>query len=57
MPKGGIPELEGGLGKAVQAAQMLGGFGMSAQTKWFVEGTLDVPGGRDISKRIQVSVQ
>jgi len=57
MPQSGLPELAGNLGKAVQVAQMLSGFGMSAQIKWFVEGVLDIPGGVDISKRLQVSVQ
>jgi len=57
MPSGDMTALEGGVGTAVKAAQMLGGFGRSSQIKWFVEGTLDIPGGRDIGKRIQVSVQ
>ena len=57
LPSDSMPELGGGVGTALKAAQMLGGFGRSSQIKWFVEGALDIPKGRDISKRIQVSVQ
>ncbi|MFH1751548.1 MAG: hypothetical protein ABH821_01255 [archaeon] len=45
----------GTLGTAVKGLQMLSG--QTSQIKWFVEGVLDVPKGKDISKRIQVSVQ
>ena len=49
------PEIGGNLGTALKAVQFLGG--QSSQIKWFIEATLDVPGGRDFSKRIQISVQ
>jgi len=46
---------EGGLGNAIKTMQLLSG--SSTQLKWYVNASLDIPGGRDISKRIQVSIQ
>jgi len=57
LPSDTTPELGGGLGTAIKAAQMLGGVGRSTQIKWFVEATLDIPGGRDIGKKVQITVQ
>ena len=57
LPTDAAPELGGSLGTALKAAQMLGGIGRSVQIKWFIEASLDIPGGRDISKKIQISVQ
>ncbi|MBN2067920.1 MAG: hypothetical protein JW744_05620 [Candidatus Diapherotrites archaeon] len=57
LPSDSMPALSGGLGTAIKAAQMLGGFGRSSQIKWFVEAALDIPKGVDIKKRVQVSVQ
>lgn len=48
-------EIQGTLGTALKAIQLLGG--QMSQVKWFVEGVLDVPGGKDINKRVQISVQ
>lgn len=49
------PEIGGTLGTALKAVQFLGG--QASQTKWFVVGTLDIPKGVDINKKIQISVQ
>jgi len=49
------PEVGGKLGTAIKAVQVLGG--QMSQVKWFMLGTLDVPGGRDINKKVQISVQ
>ncbi len=49
------PELGGNLGTALKAVQFLGG--RSSQIKWYIEATLDIPGGRDIGKKVQISVQ
>ncbi|MDP6670635.1 MAG: hypothetical protein QGI60_02360 [archaeon] len=48
-------EIGGNLGTALKAVQFLGG--RSSQVKWFIEATLDIPGGVDISKKVQISVQ
>lgn len=48
-------ELGGGIGTTIKAVQMLSG--MQRFTKWFIEASLDMPGGVDIKKRLQVSVQ
>jgi len=48
-------ELGGTLGTAIKAVQMLSG--TQSYTKWYLEASLDIPGGMDISKRMQVSVQ
>jgi hypothetical protein len=48
-------EIGGNLGTALKAIQFLGG--RSSQVKWFIEATLDIPGGVDINKKIQISVQ
>ncbi|MDP2974543.1 MAG: hypothetical protein Q8N60_05825 [Candidatus Diapherotrites archaeon] len=48
-------EIQGTLGTALKAMQFLGG--QMSQVKWFVEGVLDIPGGKDINKRIQISIQ
>ena len=48
------PKLEGGLGTAVTALQMLSGG--SSRIEWYVEGTLDVPKAFDIGKKIRIFV-
>lgn len=48
-------ELGGTLGTALKAMQFLGG--KTSQIKWFIAGTLDIPKGIDISKKVQISVQ
>ncbi len=47
--------MQGTLGPALKAMQFLGG--QISQVKWFLEGVLDIPGGKDINKRIQISIQ
>ena len=54
--KSAIPAMpEGGLGAALKAVQFLRG--QTSQLRWFIIGTLDVPGAIDIRKRVQISVQ
>lgn len=50
-----LAELGGSVGTALKAVQMLSG--VQNYTKWYLEAALDIPGGMDISKRVQVSVQ
>ncbi|MBU0636020.1 hypothetical protein KKE06_03270 [Candidatus Micrarchaeota archaeon] len=45
---------EGALGEVVSAAQFLGG--IPSQPKWYLKANLDISGGLDISKRIQLNV-
>jgi len=45
---------DGALGTALQAAQFLSGSVTSL--KWFVESSLDMPMGLDISKKVQVNI-
>ncbi len=49
------PMPQGNLGKALGAVGMLAG--VHTSLKWHVIASLDIPGGRDVSKKIQVSVQ
>ena len=46
---------QGGLATAMKTMQFLSG--IQSQLRWYVTASLDIPGGKDISKRIQVSVQ
>jgi hypothetical protein len=48
-------QIEGGIGTAIKAVQMLSG--MQSYTKWYINASLDIPGGMDINKRVQISVQ
>ena len=45
---------ETGLETAMKAIQFLGG--MSSRVSWFVEASLDIPGGMDINKKVQVNL-
>jgi len=45
---------DGALGTALQAAQFLSG--SVTNLKWFVESSLDVPMGLDVSKKVQVNI-
>ncbi len=47
-------ELGGGLGTAVKALQMIGG-GFS-KTQYYLEAVLDVPGGFDVNKKVQITI-
>ncbi|HLC36816.1 MAG TPA: hypothetical protein VJK05_04395 [archaeon] len=46
---------EGILGTVMNAASFLGG--PSMRVKWFLDSSLDIPGGIDVSKKVQVSVE
>jgi len=48
------PEIQGVPAEAVKIAQMFGG-GSKAK-KWFIEGSLNIPGGRNIGGRMQINV-
>ena len=50
------PQLEGAAATAVAAVSMLAGRSSSRKVEWFVEGKLDIPGGRDIAKRVKINV-
>jgi hypothetical protein len=45
---------EGTIGTLVKAAQILSGD--NSQIKWWIVANLDIPGGLDISKRVQINV-
>jgi hypothetical protein len=52
-----MPQLPQEAQMAVAALGMLGGIGMRTSfVKWFVEARLDIPGGRDVSRRVQINV-
>ncbi|MFH1448661.1 MAG: hypothetical protein ABIG39_07400 [Candidatus Micrarchaeota archaeon] len=51
LPEGALGQIAGA---AVAVAQMTGM--VPSQVRWYVKATLDVPGGRDASKEIQVNV-
>ncbi len=50
------PEIGGKLGAVIGVAQRFSSVKTSIQTTWYVEAKLDIPGGRDITKEIQVTV-
>lgn len=52
-----MPQLPQEAQMAVAALGMLGGIDMRTSfIKWFVEAKLEIPGGRDVSKRMQINV-
>jgi len=59
---GGIPqtpEVQGKLGqvlKAVQTAKVMTGATKSSPIKWYLLAKLDIPGGLDISKKVDITI-
>ena len=49
-------KLEGTLGAAVEAVGSVMGALQTSNINWYVEGKLDIPGGRDISKRVKIKI-
>jgi hypothetical protein len=45
---------DSGLQTAMKAIQFLGG--VSSSVQWFVEASLDIPGGMDVSKKVQINL-
>ena len=45
---------DGALGTVVRAAQLLSGD--TSQIKWWLVANLDVPGGLDVSKKVQINI-
>lgn len=60
IPKGvfgaGMPDLEGTIGNAIEAAGNFLKDMDKNSIKWYVEAKLDIPGGRDISKKVRIFV-
>ena len=54
---GEMPKLDGALGAAVGVASSVMKGRRAANVRWFVEGKLDIPGGRDISARVRIIVR
>jgi len=51
------PQLPQGAETAVAALNMIAGTGFKTTfVKWYVEAKLDIPGGRDVGKRLQINV-
>lgn len=47
-------DVEGGVGTALKAISAFGN--MMSPTYWYLEAKLDIPGGMDINKKIQINV-
>ena len=47
-------ELEGAMGDVVKAMRMLGG--QKSHIKWYLNASLDIPGGMDVSKKVNINV-
>ena len=51
-----MPDIGGGLGTALKAAKYLTSGQTSSTIYWYLIGDLDIPGGRDISKKVQINI-
>ncbi|MEM0359885.1 MAG: hypothetical protein QXK06_00930 [Candidatus Diapherotrites archaeon] len=46
---------DGVIGELAKAAAFLGG-SFASQPRWYLEAKLDIPGGMDVSKRVQINI-
>lgn len=52
-----MPDIGGGLGTALKAAKYLSSGSLpNVQITWYLLGDLDIPSGRDISKKVQLNI-
>ncbi len=54
---GKMPKLDGALGAAAEAASLAMNALKTSGVRWYVEGKLDIPGGRDIASRTRIIVR
>ncbi|MFH1235077.1 MAG: hypothetical protein V1493_05705 [Candidatus Diapherotrites archaeon] len=54
MQQAQMPEMDGAFGAVMKTAAFLAG--PIAPPKWFVQAKLDIPGGMDVSKTVQVNI-